>query len=93
MPNVHTPERIAGETRQQYRDRRAQSKARVREMTRGPSQPPAVNKLDVSRFWLGQHTNPLRRDRRRAVRELGIRQFKRQQRREHDTLRNITEAL
>lgn len=61
MPNIHTPERLANETREQYRDRRAASKAAVREMVRGPSWLPDV--------WLGQHTNPTRNAERRARRE------------------------
>lgn len=76
--NVHTPERQAGESQEQYKARRAASKAAVRTMTKGPTQAPAVNALDTSRFFLGQHTNDKRNKRRAFIKACsGFRQFKR----------------
>ena len=83
MSNVHTPERLVGETMTQYRARRAASKAIVFTATKGPHQAPAVNKLDTARFWLGQHTNRAGNLRRAAITAAGgIHQFKIQSRRD-----------
>lgn len=69
--NVHTPERQQNETQQQYRERRAKSRAAVKAMTKGPTQTPAFNALDVSRFFLGQHTNPKRNRGGEPARDMG----------------------
>lgn len=66
--NLHTPERQARESQADYRARRAASNSAVRDLKRGPHQAPAISPLDVSRFFLGQHTNPLRNKSRRALR-------------------------
>jgi hypothetical protein len=68
MANVHTPERQPNESQAQYRERQARSRAIVKTMRKGPTQAPAINKLDVSRFFLGQHKNPVRNVPRRALR-------------------------
>ena len=60
LSNVHAPQRLADETQAQYRMRRTVSRAIVKTMTKGPTQAPAVNQLDVSRFFLGQHENALK---------------------------------
>lgn len=79
--NVHTPSRQTGESQADYRARRAASKAIVRTMTKGPTQAPAKSPLDVSRFFLGVHTNPKKNARRAAIKAAGgIRQFKRSNR-------------
>lgn len=68
MTNIFTPERLSNETREAYKARRAQAKAAVRTMTKGPTQAPAVSPLDVSRFFLGQHTNSTKNAHRSAKR-------------------------
>ena len=78
--NCHIPERLAGESREEYRDRRKLSKYTTLLMMKGPRQAPAVTKLDTSRFWLGPHLNPQRNAERRAKRVVGKRQWKKQQR-------------
>lgn len=75
--NVHSPERQADESRAQYRSRRANSARIIKTATKGPTQSPAVNKFDVSRFFLGQHTNEQRRAHRARIALVGKRQLKR----------------
>lgn len=83
MTNIHTPERQPNESFEQYRARQARSRAINKTMRKGPTQAPAVNALDVSRFFLGQHTNPKRNAERRLVKALGgIRSAKTMKRRE-----------
>lgn len=74
--NIHTPNRIPEESLADYKERRAASKAAVRTMTKGPRQAPAVSPLDVSRFFLGQHTNPEKNQRRQLLKSLGVRKLK-----------------
>ena len=69
---LHKPERQEGETQAQYRERQAKSRDAVRLMTKGPKQAPAVSPLDVSRFFLGQHTNAAKNARRTFNRECQI---------------------
>lgn len=77
-PGLHRPERAADETQDAYRARRRESALVARAMRQGPRQSPAVSNMDVARFWLGQHEAGMaRRDRRRLVKALGIRQAKR----------------
>lgn len=66
--NLHTPERQADETQQQYRWRQQRSKVAAARMSKGPKQAPASSPLDVSRFFLGQHTNEKRNAQRLAKR-------------------------
>lgn len=54
--NIHTLERHPDESHAQYRERQAASRA--------------VNLLDVSRFFLGQHTNPSKAPSKRDLRRL-----------------------
>lgn len=76
--NIHTPERIEGESMAQYRARRADSKSAYRASVRPPHQAPALSPLDTSRFWLGQHTaDKASQLKRRQVEMVGIRQYKR----------------
>jgi hypothetical protein len=74
QPNIHSPQRADGESFDDYRKRRAASKVAVREMTRAPMQPPSIGQFDVSRFFLGQHTNSergaKRKERRAAKRAI-----------------------
>jgi hypothetical protein len=69
--NVHTPQRGTKESFTEFKARRAQSNAILKSMHRGPHQAPALNQFDVSRFFLGVHTNPSkqpsRRDKHRAA--------------------------
>lgn len=69
--NVHTPQRGPAESFDDFKARRAQSNAILKSMHRGPHQAPALNQFDVSRFFLGVHTNPSkqpsRRDQHRAA--------------------------
>jgi hypothetical protein len=81
VSNVHTPQRGTNESFDAYKSRRAQSHALVKTMRRGPRQAPAINQLDVSRFWLGLHkATDAKRLRRICVKLSGIRQHKREQR-------------
>jgi hypothetical protein len=76
--SIHRPERQSGESQADYRARRAASAAAVKLATKGPTQAPAINQFDVSRFWLGQHTAaPARKVRREQVKAVGIRQYRR----------------
>lgn len=63
---LHTPERLPSETLEQYRSRRAASKRAHDAITKPPRQASSMSPLDVSRFWLGQHTNPLKNATRNA---------------------------
>jgi len=76
--NLHTPERQPDETQAQYRQRQSASRAAVVAMTKGPTQAPAVNQLDVLRFWLGQHTNDRKNARRAVKAAIGARQYRKQ---------------
>lgn len=78
--NIHTPERQAHESQQEYSGRRALSKAVIRVALKGPRQAPAVSPLDVSRFFLGQHTNPARNYSRSLTAIFGARQAKKARR-------------
>ena len=71
---LHKPERLDGETREQYQARRRRSASVVKAMQRPPHQEPTKNALDFRRFWLGQHTNPGGRTRRQDNLEWGARQ-------------------
>lgn len=76
--NIHTPQRGENETRTEYRARQAKSRATVKTMRRGPTQAPAINKFDVSRFFLGVHrASEARRIERNWVKKEGLRQHKR----------------
>jgi hypothetical protein len=75
MTNVHTPERGTDETVSAYKARRAQSKALVKTMRRGPTQAPKMpGELSEARFWLGQHRNFAKYDRREKLARMGRRQ-------------------
>lgn len=56
--HVHIPERLSGETQQEYRQRLKLSRQLVREMRGDIRQPPAVNAMDFQRFFLGQRITP-----------------------------------
>jgi hypothetical protein len=74
--NGHSPERFPGESQQDYRFRQRASRELAKAMRRGPRQAPAINALDVSRFWLGQHkASEARRERRAAIKSVGRRQY------------------
>lgn len=79
--NIHTPTRIPEESLADYRERRAASKVVVRRMTKGPMQVPMQpGELSTSRFFIGQHTNPLRNAQRKQMASFGgKRQMKRAQ--------------
>lgn len=63
-----------------YKVQQRDLKARLRIATRPPMQTPATSLLDVSRFWLGQHTNSGRRSNRAVfIKANGVRQWKRLQ--------------
>ena len=68
MSALHTPERQPGETQAQYRERQDASRRAFDAITKPPQQAPAKSPLDVSRFWIGQHTNPDRNKVRHARR-------------------------
>lgn len=63
--NLHSNERHPGESWPDYKARRAESKAAVRLMMRGPTQEKYDAKKhgispDIGAWWLGQHTNKAR---------------------------------
>jgi hypothetical protein len=75
VSNVHTPQRGANESFDAYKTRRAQSRALVKTMRRGPRQAPAINQVAVSRFWLGLHKASAEKlARRDVVKDIGRRQ-------------------
>ena len=69
--NVHTPERQPDESLSEYHSRQRTSRFIAEAMRRGPTQAPAISPLDVSRFWLGQHTNPSKRRGDKPPRDFG----------------------
>lgn len=84
--NVHTPERQPNESREQYIQRRKISHELNKAQRRGPTQEPA--RIDVQpdgtakvttnwvSYWTGQHKNPAKNKRRRLVKMLGRRTFR-----------------
>ena len=75
---LHAPHRLENESQTEYNARRRASAECVRVLTRGPTQEPAINKLDTSRFFLGQHTNERANDRRAVKVLIGARQYRKQ---------------
>lgn len=75
VTNVHTPQRLDGESFGDYKARRAQSKAIVKTVRRGPTQAPKqFGEISEARFWIGQHTNSRRNVERRFTAKFGSRQ-------------------
>jgi hypothetical protein len=63
-----------------YKVQQRDLRSRLTVATKPPKQAPATSATDVSRFWLGQHTNPKRKARRAIViKEHGVRQWRRLQ--------------
>jgi|JI9StandDraft_1071089.scaffolds.fasta_scaffold61701_2 hypothetical protein len=75
---LHTPERHPDETQDQYRSRQRSSKWALHAMTKPPRQSPALNKFDVSRFFLGHHMNKAANARRAVKAVIGARQYRKQ---------------
>ena len=80
--NLHTPERQAHETQQQYRERQALSKAITKVATKGPTQArhvqiPGGPLPNWVLWWKGQHINPARNAERKLVEAIGHRQERR----------------
>ena len=55
---VHVPERLDGETMDQYRARRKRSRQLALAMTGKAKQPPAKDAMDYQRFFTGQRITP-----------------------------------
>lgn len=53
LQSLHAPERAEDESFEDYKQRRAASKAAARALMRAPEQMPAVNQFDTARFFLG----------------------------------------
>ena len=71
--NIHAPERQADESFTVYQERRRTSKAMYKESQRGRRLTPN----DPKTFFVTQHhATPERKERRDAVRLLGVRQYK-----------------
>lgn len=78
--NIHTPQRGENETFAEYQLRREASRERVKRLTKGPTQAPALP-LSIPNWvhwWAGQHyASKPRKMRRLFVRAAGgIRQYK-----------------
>lgn len=94
MPNLHTPQRLEGESWDKYKVRRETSNLVAKAKRTGPKQQPAFASMTadgttniklpdgVSSYWIGQHhCSEARTMRRLAVKAIGVRQYKRNQQR------------
>lgn len=82
MPALHTPERSPDESQADYRARLKASARVSRILETGPHQdplPPTLANLPGAwrRFWLGQHCNETRAQRRLLKHTVGNRQWRR----------------
>jgi hypothetical protein len=94
MPNVHTPERLKIESREQYAQRRLVSASIAYDMTHPPRQA-AFKPGDGSKapnkyhWWLGQRKRPERNRQRKACALIGFRQYKKIRRENRVLARNL----